>query len=86
MHTVLKARLVKIGNSRGVRIPKVWLDQLELRDEVEMAVEAGRIVIQSAHPPRDGWDEAFRAMAAHGDDNLLDQPMPTHWEADEWQW
>jgi antitoxin MazE len=86
MNNVLKSRLVKIGNSRGVRIPKVWLDQLELHDEVEMAVEAGHIVIRPAHHPRQGWAEAAREMAALGDDHLLDEPTPTEWESSEWEW
>jgi antitoxin MazE len=86
MTTTLKARLVKIGNSRGVRIPKIWLDQLELRDEVEMAVESGHIVIRPARHPRHGWDEAAREMAARGDDKLLDEPTPTQFDIDEWEW
>jgi antitoxin MazE len=54
MSKVVKSHLVRIGNSRGVRIPKVWLDQLNLGEEVEMAVQADRLVIRSAHRPRQG--------------------------------
>ena len=86
MSTVLKSRLVKIGNSHGVRIPKVWLDQLDLGAEVELSMQSDQIVIRPAHPPRHGWEEAFQAMAAHGDDRLLDQPHATRWDADEWEW
>ena len=56
---VARTRLVRIGNSRGVRIPKVWLDQLDWHDEVEMTVQANRLVIRSAQPPRQGWDAQF---------------------------
>ncbi len=86
MSTVLKARIIKIGNSHGVRIPKVWLEQLDLGEEVEMAVESDQIVIRPAHSPRDGWEQQFSLMAAQGDDQLLDQPTPTRWEQDEWEW
>jgi antitoxin MazE len=86
MGTVLKARVIKIGNSHGVRIPKVWLDQLALGDEVEMAMEADQIVIRPAHRPREAWEERFREMAAHGDDRLVDVPAATQFDQDEWAW
>jgi antitoxin MazE len=86
MGTVLKARIIKIGNSHGVRIPKVWLEQLDLGEEVEMAVESDQIVIRPARSPRDGWEQQFSQMAVQGDDQLLDLPAPTHWDQDEWEW
>ncbi len=86
MSTMLKARIVKIGNSHGVRIPKVWLDQLALGAEVEMTMDAEQITIRTAQHPRQAWEPHFRAMAAAGDDQLLDAPARTQWEADEWQW
>jgi antitoxin MazE len=86
MSTALKARIVRIGNSQGVRIPKVWLDQLALGEEVELSVDAQQIVIRSSRKPRQGWDDALRAMAERGDDRLLDEPTTTRWERDEWQW
>ena len=36
--------------------------------------------------PRAGWGEAFRALAEHGDDELLHEARPTRWDEDEWQW
>jgi antitoxin MazE len=88
MHTVVKAHLVKIGNSRGVRIPKLLLDQLDLGDEVELAVEEQQLVIRRFRRPRQGWDEQFRTMAEPGDDRLLDDGAAnlTQWDVDEWEW
>lgn len=86
MSTVLKARIIKIGNSHGVRIPKVWLEQLEWGTEVEMAMESDQIIIRSAHRPRGHWEQQFREMAAHGDDRLQDNITPTQWDKDEWEW
>lgn len=82
----LKARIIKIGNSRGIRIPKVWLEQLDLQAEVELAMESGQIVIRSTHRPREGWEVQFRDMAAKGDDRLLDKASLTQWDKDEWEW
>jgi antitoxin MazE len=86
MNAVLKARIIKIGNSRGVRIPKMWLEQLGLKEEIEMAVNSDQIVIRLPHRPRHGWDRQFEVMATHGDDRLLDEATATQWDKKEWKW
>ena len=58
-----KTRIVRIGNSRGIRVPKILLDQAQLPDEVELHAEPGRLVVQTTRRPRTGWAEAARAMA-----------------------
>ena len=84
----MKARLVRIGNSQGVRIPKPLLEQTRLRDEVDIEVEDDHLVIRAVSAPRSGWDDAFQAMARQGDDALLDgdAPLPTRWDEEEWEW
>jgi antitoxin MazE len=86
MEQTVRARVVRIGNSRGIRIPKVWLEQLNLGDEVELAVREGTLVVRRAHSPREGWSQAFQAMAARHDDSLYDEPRPTQWDDKEWRW
>jgi len=86
MSTKRKTRMVKTGNSYAIRIPKAWLDQLNVGAEVELRLEVGQIVIGTGRPAWQGWDEHFRQMAAAGDDALLDAPVATQWEAEEWQW
>jgi antitoxin MazE len=88
MSTVVKTRIVKIGNSQGIRIPKLLLEQANLGDKVELELEEGRIVIHSANPVRHRWEEAFKAMAERGDDALLDGdvPLPTTWDEEKWEW
>jgi antitoxin MazE len=82
----MKASLVAIGNSRGVRIPKALLEQTGLQEDIEMEVQGSQIVIRSARRAREGWAEAFARMAAAGDDALLDAPVPTEWDQSEWEW
>lgn len=84
----MKTRIIKIGNSQGIRIPKLLLEQSGLGEEVELEVQANRIVITPARRPREGWDEQFKAMAERGDDQLLDGDVPSFstWDADEWEW
>ncbi len=84
----MKTRIVRIGNSRGVRIPKPLLEQTGLRGEVEITAEDGSLVIRAARKPREGWEAAFAEMARRGDDALLDDVPPSlsSWDEDEWEW
>lgn len=82
----MKTRIVRIGNSQGVRIPKFLLDQAGLQGEVDIKVKDDTLVIKPARPPRAGWAAAFQEMAKGGDDSLLEETTPTHWDGDEWQW
>ncbi|MCI0526665.1 MAG: AbrB/MazE/SpoVT family DNA-binding domain-containing protein [Nitrospira sp.] len=86
--TVVRTRLIKIGNSQGLRIPKVVLEQLHLSDEVELEVQENQLVIRPLFTPRYNWDEQFQAMAANDDDQLLDEEAPslTTWDEEEWEW
>jgi antitoxin MazE len=83
----MKAQLIRVGNSRGVRIPKALLDQTGISDEVDIGVQGDAVVVRRAHPPREGWDAAFAAMAGAGDDVLVDAPVPpSSWDEEEWEW
>ncbi len=84
----MKAQLIKIGNSRGIRLPKAVIEQVGLENEVELDVREDEVAIRPAKKkPREGWAEAFQAMAAAGDDVLLDEPLPpTQFDEDEWEW
>ncbi len=87
MTIVVKTRIVKIGNSQGVRIPKLLLEQVDLGEDVELALQDNQIVIRSALPARHGWEEAFREMAKVGDDRLLTSgALLTTWDEKEWEW
>jgi len=84
---VVKTELVRIGNSRGIRIPKPIIEQCGLGDRVEMRVEEDRLVISSERLPRQGWDEAFRAAGpAEGDELLLPSVPPNKFDREEWKW
>jgi antitoxin MazE len=84
----MKSRVVRIGNSRGIRIPKLLLEQTGLRGEVEISADGDTLVIRPARGPRTGWAAAFQEMARRGDDALLDEIGPTlsSWDENEWEW
>ena len=82
----MRTNIIRIGNSQGIRIPKVLLEQSRVGKEVDVEVENGMIVIRSASRPREGWTEKFQLMAEHGDDKLVDEGVQTEWDKDEWEW
>jgi antitoxin MazE len=81
----VKTRVVRIGNSRGVRIPKPLLQQAGLEDEVELRVVDNGIVIEAARAPRADWVEAAKVLHERGEDGLLDGPTPTGFDESEWE-
>jgi len=88
MSTRIKSRIIKIGNSQGIRIPKLLLAQSNLGEEVELVLEQNQIVVRPVRQMRRGWEEAFKAMAEQGDDALLDAgaAISTVWDEEEWAW
>ena len=83
----MRAHIIKIGNSKGLRIPKPILDQTGIMDDVEIEVEKDQIIIRPAKDVRDGWDAAFKAMGKKNDDELIiDENISHSWDEEEWQW
>lgn len=81
----MKAAIIKIGNSRGVRIPKPILDQCGFGAEVEMEIHNQELIIRSPKHPRKNWAKSFQEMAQNGEDTLID-PTATEWDNEEWEW
>ncbi len=84
----MKTRIVAIGNSQGIRIPKPLLDESGLAGEVEVSVENSCLIVRSVTGPRAAWDASFCKMAAQGDDALIDGDAAprSSWDEEEWQW
>jgi len=81
-----RTKLIKIGNSRGIRIPKAVVERLHLTDDIEIVVKEDHLEVRPGRKPRDGWAEAFMGMAKRGEDQLVDAPAPTAWDKEEWDW
>lgn len=82
----MKTRIIKIGNSRGIRIPKAFLDQADLQDAVEISIEKDSLVIRRSKPTRSGWDRAFSEMAMNEDDLFPDDGEIADHSFDEMEW
>ncbi len=88
MASVVRSRIIRIGNSQGIRIPKLLLEQAHLGDEVELELGQDVIMIRPVQGARHGWGEAFRTMAERGEDALLDADdlQVNVWDEDQWEW
>ncbi|HEU4990763.1 MAG TPA: hypothetical protein VFT41_13340 [Gemmatimonadaceae bacterium] len=79
----MRAKLVRIGNSRGIRIAKAMLEEAGLTDEVDIQVRGGAVVITAAHRVREGWAEAIERL---GPAERMEAPTPTRFDDLEWRW
>ena len=87
MSATIKTRLVRIGNSQGIRIPRVVVEQAGLQGELELEVRRKQLVVRPALGPRQGWDDRFLEMAERGDDQpLWPETALTSFDDKEWEW
>jgi len=82
----MKVKLVRIGDSRGIRIPKSIIEQCGFEDAVELRIENDHLVIAPARLPREGWEEAFRAAGSSAHDELLLDIPSNQFDREEWRW
>ena len=83
----MRAEIIRIGNSRGLRIPKSILDQCGFRQSVNLNIVDHSLVVTPCSDLKVGWSEAFQRMASHQDDSFLDDESASLSSDDEeWQW
>jgi antitoxin MazE len=85
----MKTKIIRIGNSRGIRIPQQILAQSGLENEVEIEVKDKRIILKPSSKARGDWEFAFQRMSENKDDILLDKEYlanSTSWDNEEWEW
>ena len=81
----MEVSVIKIGNSKGIRLSKTLLDKYNIRDTVEVILEKGQIVIKPISIPRKGWEKAFKKMAENGDDRMLINDVFEDENLEEWK-
>jgi antitoxin MazE len=81
----MEVTVIKIGNSRGIRLSKTLLERYNIRDTVDLILEKGQIIIKPLSRPRKGWEKAFMEMNANGDDKLLINDIFEDENIEEWK-
>jgi antitoxin MazE len=83
----MKLKVVSIGNSRGIRLPKPLLEQAGIENEVEVETDGSTLVLRAVNrKKRQGWEKAFEAMHQNEDDRLIDLGPTSGWDDTEWEW
>ena len=82
----IKVKIIRIGNSKGIRLSKSLIEQYNMKDEVLLEAKKDSIVIHPVENPRADWEKAFEKMRLRGDDVLLDKETESEWDQTEWQW
>jgi antitoxin MazE len=81
----MQVSVIKIGNSKGIRLGKTIIEKYNLRDKVDLILEENQIIIKPVEEPRKGWEEAFKKMAQEGDDRLLFDDVFEDENFEEWK-
>ncbi len=85
----MKTKIIRIGNSQGVRIPKPLIVNSGITEDIEMILRDNEIILRPIDTVRKDWEASFQKMAEQGDDVLLDQKetdKPSEWDNSEWTW
>ncbi|MBT0810134.1 AbrB/MazE/SpoVT family DNA-binding domain-containing protein [Litoribacter ruber] len=81
----MEASIIKIGNSKGLRLSKAIIDKYNIKDKVEIILEEDKIILKPINSPRKGWGEAFKKMNERGEDQLLIDDVFESENFDEWK-
>ena len=84
----IKVKIIRIGNSKGIRLSKSLIEQYNMKDDVLLEAKKDSIVIRPVENPRANWEKSFKKMRLRGDDTLLDEgtELESEWEQEEWKW
>ena len=80
----METSIIKIGNSKGLRLNKTILEKYQIKDKVEIILENDKIILKPIDKPRKGWEEKFKEAAENGDDQLLIDDVFEDESFEEW--
>ncbi|MDP2069618.1 MAG: AbrB/MazE/SpoVT family DNA-binding domain-containing protein [Lutibacter sp.] len=80
----MEIAIIKIGNSKGLRLSKTIMEKYNIKDKVELILEKDQIIIKPIDAPRKDWENAFEKMRLHNDDKLLMNDVFDEENFDEW--
>lgn len=67
----MELSIIRIGNSKGIRLTKTILERYNIQDKVEVILDKGKIILKPIPNTRQGWGDAFREMHDKQEDTLL---------------
>jgi len=82
----MKARLVRIGGSRGLLLPRAFIEKAGIKDEVEVTLREGALVVKSTEHPRAGWEAAVNLLLERGEDHVIEETPVLRFDDRAWKW
>ncbi|MFM7017366.1 AbrB/MazE/SpoVT family DNA-binding domain-containing protein [Flavobacterium sp.] len=80
----METAIIKIGNSKGLRLSKTILEKYNIKDKVEIILEMGQIILKPIESPRKNWESSFEKMNKEGDDKMLMNDVFNDENFEEW--
>ncbi len=80
----METSIIKIGNSKGLRLSKTIIEKYGIKDKVELILEKGQIILKPIKTPRKDWEKEFKKMSENGDDKLLMNDVFDDENLEEW--
>ena len=80
----METSIIKIGNSKGLRLSKTLIEQYNITDKVELILEKEQIILKPILSPRKNWEKEFKKMNENGDDKLLMNDIFEDENLEEW--
>ena len=80
----METAIIKIGNSKGLRLSKTILDKYNIKDKVELILEQGQIILKPIDVPRKNWEIAFKKLNEENEDELLINSIFIEENFEEW--
>ena len=80
----METSIIKIGNSKGLRLSKTILEKYNIKEKVELILEKGQIILRPIEKPRKDWEIEFEKMRLNNDDRLLMNDVFDDENLDEW--
>jgi len=80
----METSIIKIGNSKGLRLSKTILEKYNIKEKVELILEKGQIILRPIEKPRKNWENEFKKMRLNKDDKLLMNDVFDDENLEEW--
>jgi antitoxin MazE len=80
----MEISVINIGNSKGIRLPKMILEKYSISDKIELIMESGYFILKAKFEPRKNWEESFKLMHENGDDQPLMDDVFEDENFEEW--
>lgn len=82
----MRTKLIKIGNSKGVRLSRTLIEQYDLKENIVLEPTDNGILISSGKASRLGWEEQFKTAAKKSDKTNPWQHISNKFDEEEWTW